>query len=198
MIAAVVLGAGGSKRLGQPKQLLERGGRSLVRNAVEAAVGGGCRPVIVVLGAESERVRAAIDDPRVVTRLNPDWEDGIASSIRTGIAALRGLERDVEAAVLTACDQPRLSPAVIRRLIDAYRDRVDRTIAMAACTYAGTRGTPALFGRERFDRLLGLHGDRGAQSLLRAGSEPVLEVAWPDGELDIDRPEDAARHGRRR
>ncbi len=190
MIAAVVLAAGGSSRLGRPKQLVEFGGRSLLRNAVEAAVGGGCDPVVVILGAEAERIRPELEGLAVVAVTNPCWRHGVATSIRRGVAEVEQLCPEVEGVVLIACDQPLLSPAIIRALIEAHRDCSERAAAMVASAYAETLGTPALFGRDHFGSLGQLDGDRGARGLLRESAPRVVTVAWPQGAVDIDRPED--------
>jgi molybdenum cofactor cytidylyltransferase len=193
VIAAVVLAAGGSSRMGRPKQLIAIDGRSLIRHAVESAIDGGCDPVIVVVGAEAERVGQEIRELRARVAVNPIWRTGLASSIRRGMSELEEPEADVEAVLLMGSDQPRISSAVIRRLLRAYREREDRTLTMAACDYGETLGSPAVFGRECFGRLGGLAGDRGAQLLLREGPERVIRVPWSDGALDVDRPEDLER-----
>jgi len=186
VIAAVVLAAGESSRLGRPKQLVAFRGRSLTRGAVDAALGGGCSPVIVVLGARAERVRQEIDSRDVRAVVNPEWREGMAGSIRVGLAELEAAAGDAEAVVLMGCDQPHLSADVLRRLLEAYRGRNDATATMAACAYAGTLGAPALFAREEFGRLLALGGDRGARDLLRAEADRVVRISWPDGARDVD------------
>ena len=190
MIAAVVLAAGESSRLGRPKQLVEFRGRSLIRGAVEAARDAGCSPVVVVLGSQAKAVRREIDSLEVRAVVNDAWREGMGGSVRAGITDLVGTEEEIEAVVLTACDQPRLSADVLRRLIEAYLGREDRTATMAACAYAGTLGAPALFAREEFGRLLALEGDRGARDLLRARAGRVVRVSWPEGARDVDSVED--------
>ena len=190
MIAAVVLAAGESSRLGRPKQLVQFCGRSLIRGAVDAAREAGCSPVVVVLGAQAEAVRREIDSLEVRVVVNGRWREGMGGSVQAGIDDLVGLGAEIEAAVLTACDQPRLSADVLRRLIEAYLGREDRAATMAACAYAGTLGVPALFAQPEFDRLLALEGDRGARGLLRAGAARVVRVSWPEGARDVDTPED--------
>ena len=186
MIAAVVLAAGESSRLGRPKQLVEFRGRSLIRGAVEAAREAGCSPVVVVLGAKAETVRREIDPLEVRAVVNEGWREGMGGSVRAGITELVGGGNGIEAAVLMVCDQPRLSAEVLRGLIEAYLGREDRTATMAACAYAGTLGVPALFARGEFDRLLALQGDRGARDLLRARPGRVVRVSWPEGIRDVD------------
>ena len=190
MIAAVVLAAGDSSRLGRPKQLVEFRGRSLIRGAVEAAHGAGCSPVVVVLGAGAEAVRREIAPLEVRAVVNTEWREGMGASVRAGITELATVSDEIEAAVLTGCDQPWLCAGVLRRLIEAYRGREDPTATMAACAYAGILGVPALFARGEFDRLAALEGDRGARDLLRAGDEGVVRISWPEGVRDVDLPED--------
>jgi len=189
VIAAVVLAAGEASRLGRPKQLVAYRGRSLIRGAVEAALGGGCSPVVVVLGARAEQVRREIEPRDVRVVVNSAWREGMAASVRAGIAELAAAD-EVEAVVLTGCDQPHLSAEVFRRLLEAYRGREDPAASMAACEYAGTLGAPALFARVEFGRLLSLEGDRGARDLLRAEAGRVVRISWPEGARDVDTPED--------
>jgi molybdenum cofactor cytidylyltransferase len=113
--AAVILAAGGSTRMGQPKALLPVGGVSLLRRAVAAAAG--CDPVVVVLGAVADRVRPELDGLAVTAVENPDWDQGPGTSIRVGL----GAAGDADAAVLLACNQPLVDAAHICQLITAYR-----------------------------------------------------------------------------
>jgi len=187
MIAGVVLAAGASTRLGSPKQLVEVRGRSLLRHATECCVDGGCEFVVVVLGAAAVQVRPELRGLRVKVVDNDGWREGIASSIRAGISAL---PQGVHAAVLLTCDQPRLTPPLVRRLIAAYDGTPGR---MVACEYGDTVGVPALFGRDRFRDLMALRGDRGAKPLVSSHPGDVLRVPWPDGVVDVDLPEDRER-----
>ena len=189
MIAAVVLAAGESSRLGRPKQLLPRRGRSLLRHAVDCATVAGCEPVVVVLGAGAEEMRGALSGAGARPVVNADWRSGLGSSVRAGVAALASSAAGVRAVLLLACDQPRLEPVVLRRLVAAF----DRGARIAACGYAGTVGVPALFDRALFDELLALDGREGARSVLRAHAAEVTAVPWPEGAVDVDTPEDLER-----
>ncbi len=113
----------------------------------------------------------------------------MAGSVRTGVAELHAVS-DVEAVVLTGCDQPHLTAGVLDGLIDAWRGRQQAEATMAASAYAGTLGAPALFARREFGRLLALEGDRGARDLLREDADRVIHVPWPDGARDVDVPGD--------
>lgn len=186
MIAAVVLAAGGSTRLGRPKALVRHRGRTLLQRTVDAALASGCSPVLVVLGAAAGEVGETIADRPVERLVHPGWEAGLASSLATGVGALAA-RPEVRGALLLCCDQPRLSAALLRRMLAAFDGTPGR---MVACAYADTIGIPALFERECFKALAALRGERGAKSLLTAaGSRPVL-IDWPDGAADVDREED--------
>ena len=182
-IGAIVLAAGGSARLGQPKQLLRYGGESLVRRATRAPIDAGCRPVAVIVGAAREKIGTAIRDLAVEILPNDSWERGIGTSIRAGVRALQ----DCDALILLACDQPHVSAELIRQLI-ARQEETQKP--MVASAYAGTLGIPALFTRACFDRLVSLGDKRGAKALLLARPNEVAPVDFPAGAIDIDTPDD--------
>ncbi|MGA2017749.1 MAG: nucleotidyltransferase family protein [Opitutaceae bacterium] len=185
-LGAVVLAAGGSSRMGSAKQLLELGGRPLVAGAVEAVLGSPARPVVVVVGADAERVRAAIARQPVSVVFNPAWSSGIASSIRLGLSALLGAEPALDAVLVALCDQPALSPAIIGRLAALHR----ATGLIAAARYSGRNGAPAVFGREHFAALAALEGDEGARRLLNGRPGLVAAEDLPEMGLDLDTPDD--------
>lgn len=186
-IGALVLAAGGSSRMGRPKQLIEFRGRTLVRNATLAALRGGCRPVWVVLGAHAARVRREVADLEARIVVHRGFRAGLASSIRRGLAELRRGAESPEAVMLLLCDQPWLSGVVVRRLARAWlRAARHEGITMAACEYSGTLGTPAVFAREEFPRLAALGGDRGAKALLLGSAKRVVRVSWERGAIDLD------------
>ncbi len=182
-IGAVVLAAGASSRLGQPKQLLEHEGQTLVGRAASAALAAGCDPVAVVVGAERAGVTAALRDLPVLIVPNEDWPRGIGTSIRAGVARLR----ECDALLLLVCDQPRVDVALLRRLI-ALHEQTQKP--MIATSYSGTHGVPALFARSCFERLLSLADGSGAKALLLAHPGDVASVPFPAGALDIDTPSD--------
>ena len=148
--------------------------------------------MVAVLGASMDRVRTELRGLRVTVVANDGWREGMAGSIRAGIARLPS---GVRAALLLTCDQPRLTSRLLRRLIATYDGAPGR---MVACEYGGTVGVPALFGRDRFHELLGLRGDGGAKPLLLRCPGDVLRVPWPDGAVDVDRAADCGASGFRR
>jgi xanthine dehydrogenase accessory factor len=189
--AVVILAAGGSRRLGQPKQLVEIEGQSLVRRAAESALSAGSGSVHVVVGAEVDRVRASLDGLPVELVINEAWREGVASSIRAAIDAIERRERPVETLVLMLCDQPGVSGDVLRRLLEAYR--MTRAPVVAS-RYPEGPGVPALFHAELFPALKTLDGDVGARQLIRHLDRDVVTIpfAMPD---DIDTPGDLVRYG---
>ena len=174
-VAAVILAAGASRRLGEAKQLVRVGRERLLERALRVAEEAGCAPILVVLGARTEEIQAACDLGRASVAINVDWAEGMASSIRTGIAALEASGVNVDAAIVTGCDQPALTAEHLRALMGG---------GVAASEYAGRRGIPACFPVDAFGALKGLSGDKGARDLLQEASVTAGEM--PDGELDVD------------
>jgi molybdenum cofactor cytidylyltransferase len=187
-LGAVLLAAGGSSRMGAVKQLLDIGGRPMATRAVDAALRSGARPVVVVLGANAEVVRAAIADRPIVAAHNAQWQEGVASSIRTGLAAALAADPSLDAVLLAPCDQPGLSADVIVLLASLHR----ATGRTSAARYHGRNGAPAVFGRDHFGALMALRGDEGARRLLNSEAERVAAVDLPELGADIDTPEDYA------
>ena len=184
-IAAVILAAGGSTRLGSPKQLLEYRGRSLLRHAMETVLATRCRPVIVVLGAGAERLRDELAGLDVQAIENPEWRNGMGTSIRRGIGRLEAIAPDADGALLMLCDQPLVRPEMLESLVQVFQEKRGTCHGVAA-TYGGTRGVPALFGREMFAGLRALPDETGAKSLLRQPGVEIAEVAMPAAATDID------------
>ena len=189
-VATVVLAAGGSRRMGSPKQLLRIDGITLVRRAAETALASRCQGIYIVVGAAAEAVRREVSGLSLEVIDNPAWETGLAGSIRVGIEAVRAAQPEFDAAILAPVDQPGIHTALLDRLIEVL-DGGEREIV--ACTYAGTVGAPALFSRRHFADLTRLTGDRGAKSLLEARGAEVAQVPFPEGGTDLDTPEDYQR-----
>ena len=180
--AAVILAAGGSTRLGEPKQMLRWRGATLLEGVVRTATAAGLQPVIVVLGAAAARISEESDLRSAWVVVNPRWADGMASSVRAGVELAKGFP-EVEGVVLLTCDMPGVGEAHLRALLE-------RGEAVVGSAYAGRVGVPAFLARERFRDLLVLKGDAGARTLLQGAAAIPLsdEAAW-----DVDTPEDATR-----
>jgi len=186
-IGLILLAAGGSTRLGRPKQLLDYQGQPLLRRAAETALASQCQPVIVVLGAEAEACAAALAGLPVRVVVNADWREGLASSIRAGLNTLIKENSFIAAAILSVADQPHLTAPLLDSLIERQRDTGKKIIA---AQYAGVAGPPALFDTRFFPQLQTLAGDEGARRVLLENPAEVVLVPFPAGSLDVDTPED--------
>ena len=186
-IAAVILAAGASTRMGTPKQLLQWQGKSLLRSITETAIAADCDPIIIVLGAAGDKIQAEVSDLPVQIVTNPEWQTGMGSSIRTGIQALVDRNMDVKATILLLCDQPFVSPQTIWQLRSIY-DATHQSIV--ASSYQNTIGVPALFDRHLFSELLELHQLEGAKTVIRRYLGTVETIDFPQGSIDIDTPQD--------
>ncbi len=187
-IAAIVLAAGASNRLGQPKQLLVYRGEFLIERAIRLANEAGAAPVIAALGAHFEIIVASIALNNVILSINDQWEKGIASSIHAGLSTLDVVAKGVSGVLILGCDQPRLTAPHLRALIEAFAAQSQPAIVASA--YAGIHGVPAVFPRSVFAELFALKGDKGARALLVNPSCPVIALDFEGGEVDIDQPGD--------
>jgi molybdenum cofactor cytidylyltransferase len=183
-IAALVLAAGRSSRMGDANKLTEGlRGKPLVRHAVEAALASQASPVLVVTGHETDEVRQAMAGLEVTFVHNPAFAEGMATSLRAGIAAL---PEESSGAVVLLADMPDVTPAIIDRLIAAATPEAKAVVP----TLLGQRGNPALLMRPILPEALKLSGDQGARKLLETGGEAVIEIAIDDPAIafDIDTP----------
>jgi len=186
---AVILAAGASHRMGEPKQLLPLAGQPLLLRAVEAALASPAWPVVVVLGAHADKIRPLLARRPVLVAENPAWAEGMASSLRAGIAVLQQFSRTLDAAVIALCDQPAFSADTIAQLVATQR--IARRSIVAA-RYSGRHGAPALFLREHFNTLTHLTGEEGARLLLNGDASRIASVDLPALALDLDTPADYA------
>jgi molybdenum cofactor cytidylyltransferase len=191
VIAGLVLAAGASRRLGTTKQVLPLGGRPLLSWALEAVRAAAPSLVVVVLGHDAERIQreVALDGIQVV--LNPRYAEGLSTSLQAG---LRALPADVSAALVATGDQPFITAAHLSSLLAAH---AATAMPIVATGYGDHAGVPMLLARSVWPLVDDLHGDRGAQPLLRGHPELVAQVAATDAAmaLDVDTPEayDAVR-----
>ena len=189
-IGLVILAAGASTRMGRPKQLLEYQNKTLIYHTVNIAVDSLCEPIVVVLGAYAELIKLEIKSFPITPVLNPDWKDGMSTSIRVGLETILNLSSKLDAVVLMLCDQPFVSTALINQLIATYHKTKQPIIASQ---YGEIVGVPALFERQFFPHLLELKGDRGARHIIQQSLSTVVGVTFPAGAFDIDTPTDYAR-----
>jgi len=188
-VAAIVLAAGGSERMGRPKQLLPIRGRPMVRHVIKVVAATGLAQVIVVTGAHAEAVAATLADLPVDIVVNESWTEGMSSSMRGGLRVLRP---EIQAALLVLGDQPALTTDLLQLLVARYRAT---GAPIVAPLYRGQRGNPVLFDRALFSELLAVEGDRGGRLLIVRHKEQVewVEVDDPAVIMDIDSPQDYKR-----
>ena len=184
---ALILAAGESSRLGQPKQLIQFRGKSLVRRMVDAARKALCSPTVVVIGSDCEEVERELKAEGAIIVENENWRLGIGTSIRAGVRRLIDKAPTLEAVVLLVCDQPFVDARTIARLI-TLREKTKR--AIVASRYAHTLGVPALFDRSCFQELLALDNATGAKTVILSNRDRVTEFPFPEGKIDIDTLDD--------
>jgi molybdenum cofactor cytidylyltransferase len=183
VIAAIVLAAGTSTRMGRQKLLLPIGGQPLIRRSVEAVLAAGLDDAVVVLGEAAEAVGATLAGLPVRTVVNPHYAEGQSTSLRAGLDALRA---ETDAAVVALGDQPLPDPDVIRRLVGVFR-ATGRPIAVPV--YRNSRGNPVLFAAALFGELRAVSGDQGGRGVIARDPARVAEVPV-DAPMpaDIDTP----------
>jgi molybdenum cofactor cytidylyltransferase len=182
-IAGLVLGAGGSRRLGRPKQLLPYGERTLLQHTLDTARRCGFDQLVVPIGGAADEVRERVDLSGADVVVNYDYGAGCSSSIA---AALETVDRRCDVLVLMLGDQPGVTPAIVRALVQGRGDA-----PLAVCRYDDGRGHPLAFDRRIFPHLADLHGDKGVWRLLDQRADEVVEVRIAGNvPLDVDTPED--------
>ena len=187
-VAGILLAAGMSTRMGANKLLLEIDGEAVVRRAAERALAAGLAPLLVVVGHEAERVRAALAGLPCRFSLNADYASGIASSVRAGVGALPG---EVAAAAIVLADMPFVTTAMLAALIERYRATAAPLVVSA---YEGVNAPPMLYDRSLFGELATIPAGTPARQVVRRHLESAEILAWPAAALaDLDVPEDFAR-----
>lgn len=179
--AGVILAAGGSKRMGCPKQLLNWQGIPFIAQVAQNALEAGLKPLIVVTGADQELIEGAVRHLPVQFVNNPDWASGLSSSMKVG---LRALPQHCDSVVFLLSDQPQISPLLIRQLLERYaKNRAPITAPMVG----GRRGNPVLFGSTTFNALMQVQGDQGGRAVF--SQYDVDWLPWVDDRIlmDVDR-----------
>jgi len=181
---AVVLAAGPSSRFGGPKQLLRLDGTPVIHQAAARAAAVAGHSVTIVLGANAKEIAPALRQSAATMVVNRDWEEGLASSIRT---AVRCAPPRCDGLLLTLCDQVAVTSDDLRRLFAAWRRH---PILIVAALYGGAPGLPAIFPRWAFSDLLELRGERDPRLLIRRSADRLVRVPMSNAGVDIDTPED--------
>ncbi|GAB5562769.1 MAG: nucleotidyltransferase family protein [Synoicihabitans sp.] len=188
-LVGIILAAGESKRLGQPKQLVQYEGEPLIRRLVQHCLRSAIfERLIVVLGSQADEIAAVLNGVPVEITHASDWNEGMSASVRAGIAQLQTDESLVGGALLMVCDQPHLDAAVLKSLAETWHRS---SASVVSARYNGRPGVPVIFDRRYFASLSQLTGDSGARSILRALAEPELhQIDLPKLAFDLDHPQD--------
>ncbi|KOP38309.1 nucleotidyltransferase family protein [Flavobacterium sp. WLB] len=185
--AIIILAAGNSSRLGRPKQLLEYKDSTLLKNTISEALKVPNSFTIVVTGANHNEVQKELNTTEINICFNPEWENGMSSSIVKGLNELLLLKPDCDECIFAVCDQPFVTNLVFENLISEYHKTKKGIIASA---YSETLGTPVLFHRKYFNELLELSGQEGAKKIIKKYLEDTVSVPFVKGNIDIDTEED--------
>ena len=187
--AIVILAAGQSSRLGQPKQLLPFKGKSLLLHIIQTAKKVSDQ-VFVIIGADNVRVQSNIKNSDVKIVFNDKWEEGMASSIRCGLSVLKNEVPDLKSAIFMVCDQPFVTSDLLENLI---REKDLSGKSIVASSYSEIAGTPVLFDESIFPELMELKGDIGARKIIAKSRDRLATVDFPLGNVDMDTAEDYKR-----
>ncbi len=183
MIGLLLLAAGASTRLGEPKQELLFQGKTLLEGAVAAALASACRPIVVVSGANTENISFPAEAEALTIAHNTEWQEGMGASIRCGLARLLSIAPDISGCVLVVCDQPYVNARLLSSLIET---KIASGKGIVAAAYKKTIGTPVLFDKVFFPELLALKGQEGGKKLLFRHMHEVISIPFELGAVDID------------
>ncbi len=182
--AIIILAAGASSRMGMPKQLLMHEGKTLIKRVAEMALDTPCHPIVVVLGACKEEIRKEIKKIPLTIIENPNWEDGMSSSIKMGLVGAYMTQKDIDAVIFLTVDMPFVSINLINKMIIEANQSPDSQIV--ACNYEKNIGIPVLFKRSLFNDLLELKGDEGAKKIVTKNKDKTTLIDFPEGKFDLD------------
>lgn len=186
----ILLAAGNSRRMGRPKQLLPFGGKNLMQICLDTASSSGARPILVVLGASEDQIPVENSDRDLIRLVNPNWAEGIGSSIRFGIRFLIKEFPGIGGVLLMSCDQPFLEVGI---LLELLREARGSRPGIAASLYDGHLGIPVYFSKDFFGELSEIAGDHGARDILKRNQDLVRAVPFLRGGFDLDTPEEYER-----
>jgi molybdenum cofactor cytidylyltransferase len=180
----IILAAGASSRMGMPKQLLMVEGKTLIRRIAEVAMDTPSHPIVVVLGANRTVIRKELDKMPITVIDNPQWENGMSSSIKMGLVGAYMTQKEIDAVIFLTVDMPFVTAELINEMIKKATENPDSEIV--ACKYDKKIGIPVLFKRSLFNDLLELKGDEGAKKLVLKNKALTAFIDFPEGKFDLD------------
>ncbi len=186
-IEIMIMAAGASRRLGQPKQLVKYQGETLIRRISKEALHTEIGNVTVVTGHDHKKVENEIKELGIDTFYNAEWEEGLGASIRNGLTNILNAKPDTNAVLLTMVDQPYVDGAHLKKLANAYDSSRPMIIASA---YSSTFGVPVLFDSQYFEEMKQLKGDEGGKKIFANYLRNIVEIPFIKGAIDIDEKED--------
>lgn len=187
-VSIIILAAGASSRMGAAKQLLLVDGKTLIKRICDTAMDTTCHPIVVVLGANRNIIRNETERMPITVIDNPQWENGMSSSIKMGLAGAYMTEKAIEAVIFLTVDMPYVSAELINKMIEKAES--DEKIEIVACKYENQMGIPVLFKRSIFTDLLELSGDEGAKKVVVKNKDKTVFIDFPEGKLDLDTVEE--------
>lgn len=187
-LGGVILAAGASRRMGEPKQLLEHGGKPLLQHTLEAVRGAmPDAPVVTVLGAHADSIKAVLGSKLNDAVVNKNWKEGLSTSLKCGLGFLRERHPNLDGVLFSLADQPRLRSQLLRSLIDAAAANPDARVA--AARYDGHLGAPCILSASGFAQVDQIRGDQGLRALFGTlDPTQVAPVDLPELALDVDTP----------
>ena len=180
----IILAAGASTRMGMPKQLLMIEGKTLIKRVSEMAMDTTCYPIVIVLGANRGLVRKELDKMPITVIDNTQWENGMSSSIKIGLAGAYMTQKAIDAVIFLTVDMPFVSAKLINDMVAKATENPDSQIV--ACSYDKQIGIPVLFKRSIFNDLLELKGDEGAKKIVLKNKDKTSLIDFPIGKFDLD------------
>jgi len=186
-IGVIILAAGASRRMGSPKQLLKIGQQTLIERTINIASGLDQKEIVVVLGAHAQRIKKVIPNQTGLSIIiNKDWQQGMGTTLKTGMQFFLSKEKPPGAVLILVCDQPYLNLNLLKTFIATFQDS---NAAIIAAKYKEVKGVPALFSEKLFSKLATLHKDEGARKIIHTFQGKMMTVQFPKGAIDLDTPE---------
>ncbi len=186
-VGIILLAAGSSSRMGQSKQLLKIREVAMLVHSTTIALESGIDPVVVVLGANEEEHRKALEYLTVHIVMNHRWENGMGGSLKEGLTYLLQKKPTINAVMVMVCDQPLLTGEHLKKIRENY---LQSGKPIVASQYSGTLGVPVLFHKTLFSEILALPDDQGAKKIIQQHPHDTLAIDFPAGSIDLDTPDD--------